>query len=298
MSSVGSIFKLAELFEARAAKGKVAPMRNFTSDDLHWLDESQRHYVRRMGKEVESSLNPPPFVADKKVWQRAKKVTKKYWKKYDEPYAVVLDVYKNMGGKIKKKKKKRSKNKVDDMNLALNPPFNKDRESDKARESREEHEQRSNQKEDEKLKAWRKRQAAIKYAAEVDSTNLTLTIRPILNKLLPTLKSSIRNIIAQGQAKNPDLSGDIAAGKTFYTTAHLKGGNWVVDPSTHIVAEGSFLTDPTVGPNIQKAIALFNAGAMRAIQQELNRVRSALTPAGADSITNHESNLDGFSFEV
>lgn len=43
---------------------------------------------------------------DEKTWKRAKKAVKKYWKKYDEPWAVVYDVYRKMGGKPKKKKKK------------------------------------------------------------------------------------------------------------------------------------------------------------------------------------------------
>ena len=44
---------------------------------------------------------------DEKTWKRAKKSVKKYWKKYDEPWAVVYDVYKKMGGKPKKKSKKK-----------------------------------------------------------------------------------------------------------------------------------------------------------------------------------------------
>ena len=42
---------------------------------------------------------------DEKIWNRAKKTVKKYWKKYDEPWAVVYDVYRKMGGKPQKKKK-------------------------------------------------------------------------------------------------------------------------------------------------------------------------------------------------
>lgn len=43
---------------------------------------------------------------DEKIWNRAKKSVKKYWNKYDEPWAVVYDVYRKMGGKPQKKKKK------------------------------------------------------------------------------------------------------------------------------------------------------------------------------------------------
>lgn len=51
----------------------------------------------------------PSFIADNKIWQKAKKVTKKYWKKYDNKYPVIVHVYENMGGKIKKKKKNKKK---------------------------------------------------------------------------------------------------------------------------------------------------------------------------------------------
>ena len=33
---------------------------------------------------------------DEKIWNRAKKTVKKYWKKYDEPWKVVMFVYKKM----------------------------------------------------------------------------------------------------------------------------------------------------------------------------------------------------------
>lgn len=42
---------------------------------------------------------------DEKVWNRAKKAVKKYWKGYEEPWAVVYDVYKKMSGKSYKNKK-------------------------------------------------------------------------------------------------------------------------------------------------------------------------------------------------
>jgi len=51
----------------------------------------------------------PSFIADQAIWNRAKKVTKKYWKDYDNPYPVVVSVYQNMGGRIKKKKKSKKK---------------------------------------------------------------------------------------------------------------------------------------------------------------------------------------------
>ena|SRR5690349_5929705 len=80
--------------------------KHMKASDLTWLDSEERDYVRRMGKVWDNPLNPPPFVADKSIWQRAKKATKPYWKKQSEPYATTVHVYRQMGGKFKKKKKK------------------------------------------------------------------------------------------------------------------------------------------------------------------------------------------------
>lgn len=67
--------------------------------------------ILRLAAEFESTiqkLGKPSFIADQKIWNRAKKVTKKHWKDYENPYPIVIKVYKNMGGKIKKKKKSAS----------------------------------------------------------------------------------------------------------------------------------------------------------------------------------------------
>lgn len=87
---------------------KVAMYGDVRAGDLDFLDADEQDYVARMGRGVDSPLNPPPFVADKKIWQKAKKAVKKYWRKYSEPYATVVHVYEQMGGKIRKQKKKKS----------------------------------------------------------------------------------------------------------------------------------------------------------------------------------------------
>lgn len=48
---------------------------------------------------------------DEKTWNHAKKVVKKYFSHYDQPWAVVYDVYKKMHGKEKEKHKKKKKSK-------------------------------------------------------------------------------------------------------------------------------------------------------------------------------------------
>lgn len=45
--------------------------------------------------------NPPSWVRDEAVWERATARVKPYWKKYKEPYAVITDLYMRMGGRRK-----------------------------------------------------------------------------------------------------------------------------------------------------------------------------------------------------
>jgi hypothetical protein len=42
--------------------------------------------------------NPPKWVDDKATWQRAKAQVQPYWSAYDQPWAVVATVYREMGG--------------------------------------------------------------------------------------------------------------------------------------------------------------------------------------------------------
>ena len=67
--------------------------------------------ILKLAEQFEHSVKiaKPSFIADQKVWNRAKKVTKKYWKNYENKYPVIVHVYENMGGKFKKKKKDKKK---------------------------------------------------------------------------------------------------------------------------------------------------------------------------------------------
>lgn len=104
--------KLAEKFETKleayAAKEKAEAPSDCKTDQLDWLDDRERSLIKINGKDSEYwPHNPPASIASEKIWDKAKKAVKKYWKKYDEPWAVVFDVYRNMGGKPKKQKKRK-----------------------------------------------------------------------------------------------------------------------------------------------------------------------------------------------
>lgn len=46
------------------------------------------------------SRNPPSWVKDEDTWQEAKDQVEPYWDRYDDPWAVVAYVYKQMGGEV------------------------------------------------------------------------------------------------------------------------------------------------------------------------------------------------------
>ena len=112
--SFAKVAELADEFVIKIAEQHYedkAP-KDVKAKDLDWIDEQSRQEILDNGKSEEyipfdKSHNPPSTIRSEKIWDRAKKSVKKYWKKYDEPWAVVYDVYKKMGGKPKKKSKKK-----------------------------------------------------------------------------------------------------------------------------------------------------------------------------------------------
>ncbi len=104
------VAELADEFQIKIAEkhyDETAP-DDVKADDISWVDAGERWLIKQNGKNDKFlPHNPPGAIASEKIWDKAKKSVKKYWKKYDEPWAVVYDVYRKMGGKPKKKKKKK-----------------------------------------------------------------------------------------------------------------------------------------------------------------------------------------------
>ena len=113
MSSFDKIAQLAEEFIVKIAEHQYedqAP-KDVKADELTWLDVETRQEVKANGTDEvyqpsDKPHNPPSVVANEKIWNRAKKAVKPYWKKYKEPWATVMHVYREMHGKFKKRKKK------------------------------------------------------------------------------------------------------------------------------------------------------------------------------------------------
>lgn len=112
--SFDKVAELADVFAIKLAEEHYennAP-EDVKASDLTWIDDVSRREILENGKNPEykpfdKAHNPPGLIADEKTWNKAKKAVKKYWKKYSEPWAVVYDVYRKMGGKKKKKSKKK-----------------------------------------------------------------------------------------------------------------------------------------------------------------------------------------------
>lgn len=47
---------------------------------------------------ITEETNPPDAITDEAIWEKAKAAVEPHWDDYDEPYAVVMHVYKEMGG--------------------------------------------------------------------------------------------------------------------------------------------------------------------------------------------------------
>lgn len=103
-----SFQKVAELAEEFVLKIAEHQYENSAPADKKASDFSpeERDFIQSLSKKDNNPAMDENDL-DEKIWNRAKKTVKKYWKKYDEPWAVVYDVYRKMGGKSQKKSKKK-----------------------------------------------------------------------------------------------------------------------------------------------------------------------------------------------
>jgi hypothetical protein len=102
--SFNKISELVDEFVIKIAEHQYdskAPADKKASD----FEPDEAEFIRSLSKKDNNQAKDENNI-DEKIWSRAKKAVKKYWKGYEEPWAVVYDVYRKMGGKPQKKKKK------------------------------------------------------------------------------------------------------------------------------------------------------------------------------------------------
>lgn len=99
--SFAKVAKLAEEFQIKLAEQQVPADKKASDFSPH-----EEAFINSLSEKDNNQAQDENEI-DEKTWKRAKKAVKKYWKKYDEPWAVVYDVYRKMGGKPAKKSKKK-----------------------------------------------------------------------------------------------------------------------------------------------------------------------------------------------
>jgi hypothetical protein len=57
--------------------------------------------LMKLAKGITEETNPPDSITDEDTWEKAKNAVEPKWDEYDEPYAVVMHVYEQMGGGFK-----------------------------------------------------------------------------------------------------------------------------------------------------------------------------------------------------
>ena len=93
-SQKGSAFKIGK----KAPRGKDIDVDAIAKDIKDGKGDPK---LMDLAKGVTEETNPPSWIADEDIWEKAKAAVKPKWDDYDEPYAVVSAVYRRMGGAIK-----------------------------------------------------------------------------------------------------------------------------------------------------------------------------------------------------
>ena len=77
------------------SKWSKRPTSSVTTRQLAALPKAWQDWCTR-SSDVNRADNPPQWVTDERAWNRAKTIVKPKWGDYDEPYAVVATIYRNI----------------------------------------------------------------------------------------------------------------------------------------------------------------------------------------------------------
>lgn len=147
-----------------------------------------------------------------------------------------------------------------------------------------------------------------KYAqttSEVDSSNVTLAVRPAVNNALTTLKfnnllqTALQGAVDKLFAANKELHGDVKI-SNFITNASLVGGKWKVDPAkTGLKVSGTLLTDPTAAAAIKAVVSKANATIIPLLEAQFNK-QSQMDKEGwaGTTITNHDTDINEVNLDI
>ncbi len=142
-------------------------------------------------------------------------------------------------------------------------------------------------------------------SSEVDSTVVTLAVRPTTNTALTTMKFGdlISKAIADASNKaastGKELHGTVKI-SSFTTNASLVGGKWKIDPSkSGLKVEGTLMSDPTAAAAITAVVKAANAKLIPLLETQFNK-QSQMDKEGwaGTTITNHSTDVNETSGEV
>jgi hypothetical protein len=94
-AGLGGLYLLVRL----RTEASAAEREEFAAQEHeHVAPESRAASVAGWGHTYPHPDNPPAWVRDEHLWERAKHVVRPHWHEYREPWAVVAHVYEQMGG--------------------------------------------------------------------------------------------------------------------------------------------------------------------------------------------------------
>lgn len=137
-------------------------------------------------------------------------------------------------------------------------------------------------------------------AGEVDSTMVTLSVRPVINNTLRTinlgklLQNAIQKASDAAFAAGKEVSGSLSISE-FICNATSSGGKWTVNPATSGLRVSGTLLQGAAGRDIKSVIAKANAAIIANVNKELNRMSANLP---GTTLTNHSTDVDEISLEV
>lgn len=146
-----------------------------------------------------------------------------------------------------------------------------------------------------------------KYAqtAEVDSSAVTLAVRPTVNNVLTKMNfnaaitKAIQDVANKIAAVNQEMHGSIKI-DTFVTNAVGGVGKWKINPANSgLKFGGSLSLDKSAGPALKQFISKVNAAIIPVLEKEFNRI-SLMDKEGwaGNKITNHETNVNEVNLDV
>lgn len=140
---------------------------------------------------------------------------------------------------------------------------------------------------------------------EVDSTSVTLAVRPAVNNILVKINfnllvsKALQDVVNKMSVTNQEMHGDIKI-DTFITNANGGIGKWKIDSSSSgLKFSGSLVSNKFVAPVFKQLVSKTNILIFPTLEKEFNRISQVDKQGWAgDKITNHETNINEVNLNI